>query len=323
MASFSKQHILNQITVKAVEEVEKIDSWMALSSGLTLLSPPVILCLLLITGLMNYFLGGLLVFGMILISFIVSPSRHLTLFSNNNQISISNDSESIPMLVILAESMMKGNPFEKSLNSALNAVAKDEYNNTTKTIDIQTNNFQKFRLGGIQGSDNKARFLREFLPERAAHLVTLTHKFSKIDPYLAGEKLLIITEELNRTNQILNRGEAKRKAADLQNSIIQLLSIISLAIIGGASPFFLYVSTSLSYSFIDFGYFSLDSSFDILFLIIAFVMSGLPSRRSFLKASHTRTRIPMKKIMLSFHIFLFLSIFLTVRTFFLSTYPLV
>ncbi|MFW9855939.1 MAG: hypothetical protein ACFFFG_12865 [Candidatus Thorarchaeota archaeon] len=323
LADFSKKHILNQITVKAVEEIEKIDTWVALSSGLALLSPPVLLCLLLITGLMNFFWGALIIFGIILVSFIVSPNRYLILFSEKNRIAISNDSESIQMLLILAENMMKGNSFEKSLNSALNLGGYYPPGNIAKSIDKEVNNFNKFLLRGNQGSDQKSRFLREFLSERAIQLVTLTQKFSKIDPYVAGEKLLIITEELNRTSQILNRGEAKRKAADLQNGIIQLLSIISLAIIGGASPFFLYVSTSLSYSFMDLSNPTLDPSFDILFLTIALVMSVLPGRRSFLNTSHTKIRISMGRIIACFHVFLFLVIFFLVRTFFLSNYLLV
>lgn len=321
LASFSKQHILNQIAEKTVEEVEKIDSWMALSSGLTLLSPPVILCLLLITGLMNYFLGAFLTLGIILTSFLVNPNRHLTLLSKKNQIFLSHDTESIQMLVVLAESMMKGNTFEKSLNTAVNAVTKVGHRNKEKTIDTQTKTFSEFRLGGIQGYDQRTRFLREFLSERAAHLVALAQKFGQIDPYLAGQKLLTITEELNNTSQILNRGEAKRKAADLQSRIIQVLSIISLAIIGGASPFFLYVSTSLSYSFNDFSYFTLDSRFDILFFIIALVMSFLPNRRSLIKTSDAEVRVSMSKIIGCLQVLLFFTIFLAVRTFFLSTYP--
>ncbi|MFW9778483.1 MAG: hypothetical protein ACFFE8_06470 [Candidatus Heimdallarchaeota archaeon] len=322
LASFSKNHILNQITVKAIEEIEKIDSLIALSSGLALLSPPVLLCLLLITGLMNYLWGGLIIFGIIIVSFIVSPNRYLTLFSEKNRIAISNDSESIQMLLMLAENLMKGNNFEKSLNSALNTVAYYKPKNAAKSIDKETNNFNKFLLRGNQGIDQKSGFIREFLSERAAQLVTLTQKFSKIDPYMAGEKLLIITEELSRTSQILNRGEAKRKAADLQTGIIQLLSIISLAIIGGASPFFLYVSTSLSYSFMDLRNPTLDPSFDILFLIIALVMSVLPARRSFLNTSYRKIRIYKGRIITCFHILLFLVIFFLVRTFFLSTFLL-
>lgn len=272
---------------------------------------------------MNYFLGGLLTLGIIITSFIVNPNRHQTLLSEKNRIFLSYDTESIQMLVILAECMMKGNTFEKSLNTAVNAVSEVDQRNKEKTIDAQTQTFNEFLLGGIQGYDQNTRFLREFLSEREAHLVALTQKFSQIDLYLAGQKLLTITEELTSISQILNRGEAKRKAADFQGMIIQVLSLISLAIIGGASPFFLYVSTSLRYSFVDFSYFTVDSRFDILFFIIALVMTALPSRRSSIKSSDAKFRVSMRKIMICLQVLLFLAIFLAVRTFFLGKYPLV
>jgi hypothetical protein len=267
----SKNRILDKISEKIVEESDKIDSWASLSSGIIYLSPPVILCFLLISGNMNSFFGMIIAFGILIGSYFMSPEKNLSLFSENNQLILSYNYESIEFLIILSENLCKGYPFAKSLNNALCAINNED----EKSITFEkAKGFANFKLGMTSESENV--FLLNFFSERIVRLLSLIKKFSMISTSVAGEKLLVITKEISKTNQILKKGRGKLKAAQFHRTIIQLLSLISLAFITGASPFFVFVSDMISNSISESISIKRNLSIEITYFLIAIAMCFSP-----------------------------------------------
>ncbi len=308
IALLSKNRILSKISDQITEETNKIDSWASLSSGIIFLSPPVILCFLLISGNMNVFYGFLIIISVLFGSFFIHPERHLTVFSKNNKLFLSYDKKSLELLVILSENLLRGNSFNKSLNYALNMV-EDSTKDYTRRI---SEPYAYFRLGIAQKSEI-TNFLAEFFPERIIQLVLLIKKFSMIDTYIAGKKLQAITEELNKTNELLSKGAAQLKAAKLHGSIIQVLALISLAFVAGASSFFLFVSNMLYHPFTESSITRNNSIFDLIYLVTAFVISLLPIKRITVRSFKEHEAIPWKGIIRLSKFSLFLIVYLFVK----------
>ncbi|MFX0087405.1 MAG: hypothetical protein ACFFAU_17275, partial [Candidatus Hodarchaeota archaeon] len=269
----SKNRILDKISEKIVEETDKIDTWASISSGILYLCPPVILCFLLISGNMNSFFGILITLGILIGSYFISPEKNMALFSLNNQLILSYNNESVEFLIILSDNLCKGYSFVKSLNNALCTI-KNEDKRITSLENAKY--YANFKLGLTQESEND--FLRNLFPERTVRLLSLTKKFSMVSTSVAGEKLLVITREISKTNQILKKGVAEFKAAQFHRNIIQLLSIISLGFITGASSFFIFVSDMISHSITESISINRNLSIEITYFLIAMVMCFSPIR---------------------------------------------
>jgi len=305
----SKNKILNRISEKISEETDKIDSWASLSAGVIFLSPPVILCFLLISGNMSVFFGLLIIISMVIGSFFIYPERNLTVFYQNDKFSLSYDEKSLEFLVILSENLSRGNSFNKSLNKALNII----FNTTTDYFIQKSENYVQFRLGISLENELNTDFLTEFFSERILHLILLTKKFSMIDTHIAGQKLMTITEELNKTNDLLNKGVARLRAAKLHSDIVQVLAIISLAFIAGAGPFFLFVSNMVSHSFTESSVALNNSVYELIYLVIAFIISILPFNRVNIRRFNKNTVILWKEIFRLSKFILFLIVYMIVK----------
>ncbi|MFX0122323.1 MAG: hypothetical protein ACFFAE_01710 [Candidatus Hodarchaeota archaeon] len=310
VALLSKNRILSRISDQIIEETNKIDSWASLSAGIIFLSPPVILCFLLLSGNMNVFYGILIIISVVVGSFFIHPERHLTVFSKNNKLFLSYDEKSLEFLVILSENLLRGNSFDKSINNALNVVGVNAQRKPVKKISAQ---YALFRLGIPQKSKMKTTFLGEFFPERIIQIILLIRKFSKIDSFVAGEKLQIITEELNKTNELLSKGTAQLKAAKLHGNIIQVLALISLAFVAGASSFFLFVSNMLYYPLTESSVTMYYPVFDLIYLVIALVISLLPIRRINIRSFNKFEAIPWNGIIRLSRFALFLIVYVFVK----------
>ncbi|MFX1285429.1 MAG: hypothetical protein ACFFB5_17425 [Promethearchaeota archaeon] len=310
IALLSKNRILSRISEQITEETDKIDSWASLSSGIIFLSPPVILCFLLISGNMSVFFGLLIIISIVIGSFFIHPERHLTLFSQNNQIFLSHDKKSLELLVILSENLLRGNSFDKSLNNALNIILnRSQQDYSTKKLE----KYAQFRLGISEENDINPTFLAEFFPERILHLILLIKKFSMIDTLIAGKKLLTITEELNKTNDLLNKGISRLEAAKLHGNIVQVLALISLAFIAGASPFFLLVSNMLNHSFTQSSIVMNNYVYELIYFVMALVISILPIKRVNNKKFEKIGVIPWKEIFRLSKFVLFLVTYIFVK----------
>lgn len=319
-ALLSKKRILSRISERITEETDKIDSWASLSSGITYLCPPVILCFLLISGKMSVILGLVIISGIIFGSYFFHPERHLTLFSNNNQLFHVYGKNSLEFLVVLSENLSRGISFYRSLNNAMNIILKQSQSND---FVCKSETFIQFRVGSIQkhkADENYENFLCEFLPERTIQLVSLTQKFSMIDTIIAGQKLLKITEELNKTNEIINRSIVRLKAAKFHGTIIQILSLISLAFIAGASPIFLFVSNMLNMSVTE-PIKNVDNPiFEIVYLIMALTISVLPLKRVNFKNSNKPNTVPWGEIIKLSKFVFFVALYILVKDFFSGMY---
>ena len=95
IALISKDRILNRISQQISEETEKIDLLASLSTGLIFLSPPVIICFLLIAGKMNVLLGLVMTISMVIGSIFIDSDKNLILFSNNNDLIIAPSEEGL------------------------------------------------------------------------------------------------------------------------------------------------------------------------------------------------------------------------------------
>ncbi|UCG00570.1 MAG: hypothetical protein JSW11_13185 [Candidatus Heimdallarchaeota archaeon] len=315
IALLSKNRILSRISDQITEETNKIDSWASLSAGITFLSPPVIFCFLLISGNMSVFFGFLIIIGVIIGSLFIHPERHLTVFSKNNKLFLSYDKKSLELLVILSENLLSGNSFNKSLNNALNVVEVfPQKNQTTRMSEPYT----LFKLGVTQTNDIETNFLAKFFPERIIQLVLLIKKFSMIDISIAGKKLQTITKELGRTNELLSKGDAQLKAAKLHGNIIQILALVSLAFIAGASSYFLFVSNMIYQPFTETSMTTSNSVFELIYLITALVISLLPIRRINVKGFRKHEAIPWNGIIGLSKFTVFLIVYTVVKNAFIG-----
>ena len=141
-----------------------------------------------------------------------------------------------------------------------------------------------------------------------------------IDTFVAGEKLLIIAEELNKTNELLNTGSARLKAAKLHGTIVQVLALISLAFVAGASPFFLIVSNTLHHSFTESSIAMNNSFFELIYLILALVLSLLPVRRVNTRRFKRYSAIPWREIFRLSKFVLFLIIYVIIKNALMGLY---
>jgi hypothetical protein len=314
IALLSKNQILNRIMKNLIEETEKIDSWASLLSGLLFLSPPVIICFLLISGKMSFLLGILIVIALILGTIFSHPNRYLSVFSNDTHLSLSYDNKSLEFLVILAENLIRGNSYEKSLNIALNSIFLNSLNQEN------LNQVALFRLGKIPKTATEEFIFENVFSKRILHLITLTKKFAQKDIVIAGKKLLNITTELSEMNELLMKRKAQWKAANFRMKIIQLFALTSLAIITGTSPFFQYVTTTLTYSFNDSNVTSIQPNFDLVYFMIAMVMSFLPNVTDKKRKTNVIVRISWSDMSKVMKFMLFLLISLVARSFLRNLY---
>ncbi|MFX0053272.1 MAG: hypothetical protein ACFE8U_18500, partial [Candidatus Hermodarchaeota archaeon] len=312
LAVLSKNRILNRISEQIMEETEKIDLWASLSSGLVYLSPPVILCFLLISGNMNFVFGLVITLGMMIGSFIFHPDEHLTSFSGRNQLILSYDKKSLDFLVILSENLLRGKKFEKSLNDSLYIIG-DNLNKIGYLSNSR--NLAQFKLGITQNTGSEILFLEEIFSKRILHLIYLAKRFEMVDTQIAGKNLLAITNELRKTNELMNKGISRRKAADFQSNIIQFLALISLAIIAGASSYFLYVVAMLDHTFTEPYVIQKRPNFDLIYLLIALVMSFLPIRRISIQRFRNLSEMPWREILGISRFLLFLILYVAVKSF--------
>lgn len=316
IALLSKNRILSRISDQITEETNKIDSWASLSAGIIFLSPPVIYCFLLISGNMSIFYGILIILGVIIGSFFIHPEKHLTVFSKNNKLFLSYDIKSLDLLVILSENLLSGNSFNKSLNNTLNIMEIDLQKARTRITDPYTH----FRLGIKERNEISANLLADFFPERIIQLILLIKKFSMINVIIAGEKLQAITNELNKTNELLSKGDAQLKAAKLHGTIIQVLALISLGFISGASSFFLLVSNMLYHPFTESSLPMNNSAFELIYMMTALVLSLLPIRRINIKGRKNLETIPWKEILGFSKFILFLMVYIFVKNVLMGLY---
>jgi hypothetical protein len=245
-------------------------------------------------------------------SLIFHPDEHLTSFSGKNRLILSYDKKSLDFLVILSENLLRGKKFEKSLNDSLYTI-RDNLNN----IGFLSNskNLAQFKLGITQNADSEIVFLDEIFPKRILHLISLTKKFEMVDTQIAGKNLLAITNELRKTNELLNKGISRQKAANFQSNIIQILALISLAIIAGASSYFLYVATMLDHTFTESYVIQERPNFDLMYLVIALIMSFLPIRRVSIHRFRNLNEMPWREILGISKFLLFLILYIAVKSF--------
>ncbi|MFW9906591.1 MAG: hypothetical protein ACFFFH_19950 [Candidatus Thorarchaeota archaeon] len=316
IALLSKNRILSRISDQITEETNKIDSWASLSAGIIYLSPPVIYCFLLISGNMSIFFGLLIILGAIIGSFFIHPEKHLTVFSKNNKLFLSYDMKSLEFLVILSENLLHGNSFNKSLNNTLNIMEM----NLQKANIRNTDPYTHFRLGLKERNEINTNLLKDIFPERIIQLILLIKKFSMINVIIAGEKLQVITTELNKTNELLSKGDAQLKATKLHGTIIQVLALISLAFVAGASSFFFLVSNMLYHPFTESSLTMNNSAFELIYMITALVLCLLPIRRINIKGEKKLETIPWKEILGFSKFILFLIVYIFVKNTLMGMY---
>jgi hypothetical protein len=316
IALLSKNRILSRISDQITEETNKIDSWASLSAGIIFLSPPVIFCFLLISGNMSVFFGLLIIVSVIIGSFFIHPEKHLTVFSKNNKLLLSYDIRSLELLVILSENLLSGNSFNKSLNNTLNMMEINLQKANSRISDPYTD----FRLGIKERNEINTNLLVDFFPERIIQIILLVKKFSMIDVIVAGRKLQAITNELNKTNELLSKGDAQLKAAKLHGNMIQILALISLAFVAGSSSFFLFVSNMLYHPFTETSLTKNNSTFELIYMITALVISLLPIRRITIKGRKKLDTIPWKEVLGFSKFILFLIVYIFVKNVLMGLY---
>ncbi|MHA2223929.1 MAG: hypothetical protein ACXAC8_01885 [Candidatus Hodarchaeales archaeon] len=314
IALISKDRILKRISKQISEETEKIDLWASLSTGLIFLSPPVIVCFLLIAGKMSVPLGLVMTISMVIGSIFIDSDKNLILFSNNNNLLFQYDKNSLDFLIVLSENLTRGNSFSKSLFIAIQIVENNV--NSEKNSEI----FTQFRLGNIKVPEIEIELLKEIFSTRIYKIALLTKKFSKIDSSEAGKKLRMITKELDKTNSLLDKGKAQLKAIKLQTNIIQVFALISLAIIAGASPFFLFVANAMSKPLTESSVITENRDLEIVYFLMAFVLSYLPIRKESSHRLKKRKLLKKKEIISLSRFFLFLIGYYTIKNSFMGIY---
>ncbi|MHA2173912.1 MAG: hypothetical protein ACXABI_03720 [Candidatus Hodarchaeales archaeon] len=308
LAKISNKMIINHISERIIEETGRLETWGSLFSGLFFLSPPIILCFLLLSGNLNISLGILLLVSVAFGSYFFKPDSFLFSILHESPLIPFTESNSLKFFVILAEHLISGLPYKNSFNSALNVHLKNikKYNSDSIMESIVS-----FRLGlESYDSTNYDEFL-DLFPSQTVKILILIEKFSQINTRLAGSKLLEISEELNLVNSLLTVGRAKIKAITFQRTFIKLLSMISLGFIAGANYLFQLVSNSFNiYTLKEYSYFN----FDLLFILFGLIFSLLPLNFHLLKRPLNNINLVSKaNMMIFFQLIIFLTTYLFTR----------
>ena len=303
----SANTILSHLSEYIKEETDKVDTWGSLFSGLIYLSPPVVLCFLLLSGQLNYLIALVLISLIFFGSFLFQPDKHLSVFAGHSPILPFTNSRTIEFLVIHAENLSSGLSHTRSLNKALNIYIQ---NSEVALPPSMKKSLISYRLGIETSSFTENDNLRMLFSSKSIQILMLIEKFSNINTKLAGKKLMLITEELNKTSQLLRIGKARLKATSFQSMVIQIFSLISLALISGASPIFQLISFSLDgYSTKSFDI----PNFDPMFIFFGFLLSMLPLNFNF-TLEHKTKSIPIIIVRIS-RFLLFLLVFIIAREF--------
>ena len=270
IAQLSNKIIINHISEQIAEETNKIDTRGSLLSGLIFLSPPVIICFILLSNQMSIFIGAIIIIMMLGGSFLLRPDRGLTIFSNQSPFLPFYDTKTSEFLLILGEYLTGGLSFDKSFLKAFNIYLENSERFLTESM---KDFIVSYKLGVISRFMMDTKLFEGFFPSRTVQILALIEKFSATNSKFAGSKLLSIVEEINKTNSLLRMGKAQVHATKFQNNVIQFFSIISLAIITGSNYVFQILPKSLNLNQ------SLNTNiinFDFMFILLGITLSVLP-----------------------------------------------
>ncbi|MHA1236435.1 MAG: hypothetical protein ACTSQ9_02105 [Candidatus Hodarchaeales archaeon] len=270
VAQLSNKTIINHISEQISEETNKIDTRGSLFSGLIFLSPPVIICFILLSNQMSILIGAIFISMMVGGSFLLRPDKGLTIFSNQSPFLPFYDTKTSEFLLILGEYLVGGLSFSKSFLKAFNIYLE---NSERFLTDSMINFIVSYKLGVINKLSINDEAFEGFFPPRTVQILSLIEKFSKSSSKYAGLKLLSIVEEINKTNSLIHMGKARVHATNFQNNVIQFFSIISLAIITGSNYIFQMLSKSLNLNQ------PLNTSiinFDFIFILLGITLCLLP-----------------------------------------------
>jgi hypothetical protein len=270
MAQLSNKTIINHISEQISEETNKIDTRGSLFSGLIFLSPPVLICFVLLSNQMSILIGGMFIIIMISGSFLLRPDRGLTIFSNQSPFLPFYDTKTSEFLLILGEYLVSGLSFNSSFLKAFNIYLA----NSERFLTDSMNNFVfSYKLGIINKFEIDNEAFKGFFPPKTIQILVLIEKFSATNSKFAGLKLLSIVEEINKTSSLIRMGKARVNATKFQNNVVQFFSIISLAIITGASNIFQILSESIN---LNQPLNNIPVNFDFIFILLGIALSILP-----------------------------------------------
>jgi hypothetical protein len=310
VAQLSNKTIINHISEQIAVETNKIDTRGSLLSGLIFLSPPVIICFLLISNQMSILLGVMIIILMVGGSFFLRPDGGMNIFSSHSPFLPLYDTKTAEFLLILGEFLIDRLSFNKSFLKAFNIYLK---NSDRILTDPMKDFIVSYKLGAIGKLIVDNKVFKGFFPPRTAHILALTEKFSTINSKFAGLKLLSIVEEINKTSSLVQMGKARVHAINFQNKIIQLFSIISLAIITGANQIFQILSKS----------FNLNQplntnsiNFDLISILLGITLSVLPFYTLDGNIFNKKKMITKGLIQRLLNLLLFLVLFLITKNYF-------
>jgi len=310
VAQLSNKTIINHVSEQITEETNKIDTRGSLLSGLIFLSPPVIICFLLLSNQMSILIGVIFITMMVGGSFLLRPDRGLTIFSEKSPFIPFYDTKTSEFLLILGEYLVGGLSFNKSFLKAFNIYLVNSER-------ILTNSMKDFivsyKLGTINRLTNDDEAFRGFFPPRTVQVLVLIEKFSTANSKVAGLKLLSIVEEINKTNSLIRMGKARVYATKFQNNVIQFFSLISLAIITGSNYVFQTLSNSIS---LNQPLNKNNSNLDLIFILLGITLSVLPLNSLDGNVFSKKKKFSRDIVQRLLKIILFLVLFFSTKNFF-------
>ena len=310
----SRNKLINKIEEQIVKETEELDTWTSLSSGLTYLSLPVIICFLLLSDTFSLLSGLILFFLLIVSSVFIHPDQHVSILSLKNPLLYSEDDSGFDFLILLAENLSKGNSFYRSLFNSINI-----YKDSNLTLNSKKRQeILKLRAYTQNIAEEGIEKLQSVFPQRIIKLISLSAKYSLINSKIAGERLFFICSELRKPIDLIIQGRTRLKASNLQEKVIQILSLLILGFISGAAPFFLFISSFLSNRLQETELIINNILYDLLFIGYGLFMSFIPFNFHDLEYSKILTIIPAKTISTVLKFILFLGVFLFTRAFYIN-----
>lgn len=310
----SRSNLINKIEEQIVKEMEELNTWSSLSSGLTFLSPPVILCFLLLSNTFSLLSGLILFLFLIISSVFIHPDRHVSILSLKNHLLYSEDNLGFDFLILLSENLSKGNSFYRSLYNSINTYIESNVTLSSK----KRQEILKLRVYTKDISEKGIEKFQSIFPKRIVKLISLSAKFSLLDSKIAGERLFFLCSELRKPIDLIIQGRMRLKASSFQEKVIQLLSLLVLGFISGAAPFFLFISSFLSKQLHETELIIQNALYDFLFIGYGLFMSFIPYNIQNLEYSKILTAIPSKVLLMGLKFILFLGIFLFTRIFYLN-----
>ncbi|MFX1250979.1 MAG: hypothetical protein ACFFCZ_05175 [Promethearchaeota archaeon] len=228
-------NIAEQVRSRFKEENEKISAWGSLYSGIGGLLGPILACILLVTGSLNFPTAILLCAFLLIVAVALRPWKR---FEDILAESVRKDVAGSSVIYLLGEYLQSGLPFEMAFHRVLTTLRE--------SIPDQRELFTQLLTRFSYGIFPEDKFLYEKLSpiinKGTIKILLLGRQFATIDAQVAGRRLTRIASTIQLNETIVAERVAKLSSEKARLQILQYFSSATLGFLAAMSPMFIFIS---------------------------------------------------------------------------------